>query len=126
MFVSTAPPSAPRSLFSTFHNATFVTMEWSPPKHFGGRSDINYEVECKQCSNNGEHCDKECDDAHEVQKYLRVLTNTSTLATVKNLTPYTYYQFKVYAKNGVSKVAEDNKHTTKFAKLLIRTEEGGK
>ncbi|KAK3735399.1 hypothetical protein QZH41_013394, partial [Actinostola sp. cb2023] len=118
----TAPPSSPERLITTYHNATLVTMEWFPPSDLGGRSDVFYEVECKQCDDEGKDCSNDCDYAH-AQTYLRALTNTSTLATVKHLTPYTYYKFKIFAKNGVSQVAEKIKKGAKFAAFVVRTSE---
>jgi len=42
-------------------------------------------------------------------------------AVIQYLSPYTYYQFKVYSKNGVSHLAEMNGEKTKYAAGLVRT-----
>ncbi|KAK3735400.1 hypothetical protein QZH41_013395, partial [Actinostola sp. cb2023] len=112
-------PSAPQDLSSTFVNATFVTIVWSPPSDLGGRSDVYYEVECKQCDDEGYHCTKDCTGA--------VITHTirtTRMATVRHLSAYTYYQLKVFAKNGVTHLAEKNKEKSKDTNIVLRTNEG--
>jgi hypothetical protein len=65
-------------------------------------------------------CTKECtgsDITHNEDK---------RLASVNNLSAYTYYQFKVFAKNGVTKLAEKNNETANYTNLVLRTEETSK
>lgn len=123
-FIFTEPPSAPQDLVTMFFNATFVTMKWSSPGDLGGRSDLYYEVDCNQCDDLGTDCTKEC--SPKVKIYLKTLKNTSTLANVKYLSAYKYYKFKVFAKNGVSQVAEKNKKMAEFSELVLRTNETSK
>ncbi|KAK3735403.1 hypothetical protein QZH41_013399, partial [Actinostola sp. cb2023] len=115
----TAQPSAPQNLSSTFVNATFVTIAWSPPLNLGGRSDVYYEVECKRCDDEGYHCTKDCTGA-----VITHTTRTTRMATVRHLTAYTYYQLKVFAKNGVTHLAEKNKEKSKDTNIVLITNEG--
>ncbi|XP_031575474.1 ephrin type-B receptor 1-B-like isoform X2 [Actinia tenebrosa] len=110
-------PSAPQNLSITFLNASFVTVTWFPPTDNGGRSDLYYTAECKQCNDQGTECTQECTGSNIT------VNQNSRLASINSLSAYTYYQLKVYAKNEVSKLAEEKNDLAKFAEDLIRTKE---
>ncbi|XP_031575449.1 ephrin type-A receptor 7-like isoform X2 [Actinia tenebrosa] len=110
-------PSAPQGLSITFLNASFVTVTWSPPTDNGGRTDLYYTAECKQCNDQGTECIQECTGSNIT------VNQNSRLASINSLSAYTNYQLKVYAKNGVSKLAEEKNDLAKFAEYIIRTKE---
>lgn len=83
-----------------------------------------YQVECIRCDDVGNECTEEC--SPKVKIYLKEITNVSTLANVKHLSAYKYYKFKVFAKNGVSQVAEKNKMEAAFSEVKLRTNETSK
>ena len=113
----TAQPSAPQSLVRTFMNATFVTITWSAPSNLGGRSDLYYVAECKRCDEKGkESCTKSC--TADIS-----LNGNSRIAIFKHLSAYTFYQFKVLAKNGVSKIAEKNGENANSGDSVLRTDD---
>lgn len=99
-------------------------MIWSLPSDLGGRADLYYQVFCKRCDDNGNECTLDC--SPKVKTYLKEITNVSTLANVKYLSPYKYYKFKVFAKNGVSQVAEKHKVDASFSEVKLRTNETSK
>jgi len=93
-----------------------VTIEWTTPLDLGGRSDVFYQVECNKCDNDGKNCTMDCTGA--------VITHaprTSRKATIQHLDTYTYYQFKVFSKNGVSHLAEMNGEKPQYAVKLVQT-----
>ncbi|XP_048585722.1 ephrin type-A receptor 4 [Nematostella vectensis] len=108
----TGPPSAPTSLDTNFLNDSVVTLSWSHPNNTGGRSDVFYLVECFTCNGNGTVCVKACGGT---------VTQHRTSARVSGLSAFTYYMFRVYARNGVSNQAERGGQEAEFAKLVIRT-----
>ena len=122
--VSLGIPSAPRHLRDLAINQTTVSLSWAPPRHLGGRNDLFYEIECKiACREDELSCSQDCGTQ---VLFLPMQGNFSqTKATVTNLFPRTGYIFKIYAKNGVSAVAEKDGHSSKFATLEVTTLESG-
>ncbi|XP_048581123.1 ephrin type-B receptor 1-B isoform X2 [Nematostella vectensis] len=116
----TAPPSAPQHLTTTYVNATEVTMSWYSPVSSGGRSDVSYLPKCNVCNNNGTICTRDCAPA---RIYIRDININVTMATIKFLSAYTYYRFKVLAVNGVSHEAEKDDIKPEFAELTVRTKD---
>ncbi|EDO39123.1 predicted protein [Nematostella vectensis] len=108
----TGPPTAPTSLDTNFLNDSVVTLSWSLPNNTGGRSDVYYRVECFTCNGNSIVCVKACGGT---------VTQHGTSARVSGLSAFTYYMFRVYARNGVSDEAERGGQEAEFAKLVIQT-----
>ena len=90
-------PSSPRNAQKSFVNVTTVIITWTPPKDPGGRSDIYYEIECsRECSK----CSANCSD---VKNHFR--NKRETQLAVIGLQPLANYTILIYARNGVSEVA---------------------
>lgn len=116
----TAPPSAPKHLRSLFTNQTTVSLEWSHPRHLGGRSDLHYEIECKiVCRKDQRSCSQDC--GSQVLFLPRQSNLSQTKAIVTNLLSRTVYRFKVHAKNGVSGKAEMEGIPSRFTELDVTT-----
>lgn len=122
--VSLGIPSAPRHLRKLDFNQTTVSLSWSQPRHLGGRNDLFYEIECKiVCREDELSCSQDC--GTQVLFLPRQGNFSQTKATVTNLFPRTGYIFKIYAKNGVSAVAEKDGYSSKFATSEVTTLESG-
>lgn len=122
--VSLGIPSAPRHIRKLGFNQTTVSLSWSQPRHLGGRNDLFYEIECKiVCREDELSCSQDC--GTQVLVLTRQGNFSQTKASVTNLFPRTGYIFKIYAKNGVSAVAEKDGHSPKFATLEVTTLESG-
>ncbi|XP_020600982.1 ephrin type-A receptor 4-like [Orbicella faveolata] len=116
----TGIPSAPRHLRKLDFNQTTVSLSWSQPRHLGGRNDLFYEIECKiVCREDELSCSQDC--GTQVLFLPRQGNFSQTKATVTNLFPRTGYIFKIYAKNGVSAVAEKDGYSSKFATSEVTT-----
>lgn len=126
-FYSCAPlgfPSEPKHLRKFAINQTTVSLSWKHPRHLGGRNDLFYQIECKiVCREDQLSCSQDC--GSQVLFLPRQGNFTQTKATVTNLFSGTAYIFKIYAKNGVSAVAEKDGFSSKFAKLEVTTLESG-
>ena len=117
-------PSAPRRLRNLAINQTAVSLSWKHPGHLGGRTDLFYEIECKiVCQEDQLSCSQDC--GPQVLFLPRKGNFSQTEATVTNLFSGTTYIFKVYAKNGVSAVAEKDGFSSKFAQLKVTTLQTG-
>lgn len=117
-------PSEPRHLQNLGVNQTTVTLSWRHPHRLGGRNDLFYEIECKiVCQEDQPSCSQDC--GSQVLFLPRKENLFQTKATVTNLFSGTAYIFKIYAKNGVSGVAEKDGFSSKFAKLEVTTWQSG-
>ena len=122
--VSLGIPSAPRHSRKLDFNQTAVTLSWSQPRHLGGRNDLFYEIECKiVCRGDELSCSQDC--GTQVLFLPRQGNFTQTKATITNLFPRTGYIFKIFAKNGVSGVAEKDGYSSKSVTLQVTTLESG-
>ncbi|XP_015754163.1 PREDICTED: ephrin type-A receptor 3-like [Acropora digitifera] len=116
----TAPPSKPRHLKTLAKSQTTVVLLWSHSQHRGGRRDLFYEIECKiACQKEQTSCSQDC--GSQVLFLPRQRNLSDTQATITKLFPQTSYRFKVYAKNGVSGVAEEKGFPSNFAHLKVDT-----
>ena len=122
--VSLGIPSAPRHSRKLDFNQTSVSLSWSQPRHLGGRNDLFYEIECKiVCREDELSCSQDC--GTQVLFLPRQANFSETRATVTNLFPRTGYIFKIFAKNGVSAVAEKDGYSSMFVTLDVTTLESG-
>ncbi|XP_078355358.1 ephrin type-A receptor 4-like, partial [Oculina patagonica] len=113
-------PSEPKHLRKLAINQTTVSLSWKRPRRLGGRTDLFYEIECKiVCQEDQLSCSQDC--GSQVLFLPRQENLSQTKATVTNLFSGTAYIFKIYAKNGVSDVAEKDGFSSKFAKLEVTT-----
>lgn len=84
-----------------------------------------YEIECKiACQKEQTSCSQDC--GSQVLFLPRQRNLSDTQATITKLFPQTSYRFTVYAKNGVSGVAEGKGFASNFAHLKVDTLESGK
>lgn len=84
-----------------------------------------YEIECKiACQKEQTSCSQDCGSQVLFLPGQRNLSDTKV--TITKLFPQTHYRFKVYAKNGVSGVAEKTGFSSDFAHLKVSTLESGK
>ena len=121
---SKAVPSKPRHLRSLARNQTTVSLSWTHPHHTGGRRDVYYEIECKVvCQKEQTSCSQDCGSQVVFLPRQRNLSHTK--ATVTKLFSATAYRLRIYAKNGVSAVAEKEGVPSEFAELEITTLESG-
>ena len=117
-------PSAPRHLRNLLTNQTTVSLSWAHSRHLGGRTDLFYEIECKiLCREDQQSCSQDC--GSQVLFDPQQANLSQTRVTVTNLFSRTAYRFKIYAKNGVSAVAEKEGFPSRFAKLDVTTLESG-
>ena len=121
---SKAVPSKPRHLRSLARNQTTVSLSWTHPHHSGGRRDVYYEIECKVvCQKEQTSCSQDCGSQVVFLPRQRNLSHTK--ATVTKLFSATAYRLRIYAKNGVSAVAEKEGVPSEFAEFEITTLESG-
>uniref|UniRef100_A0A3B4A533 Ephrin type-A receptor 8 n=1 Tax=Periophthalmus magnuspinnatus TaxID=409849 RepID=A0A3B4A533_9GOBI len=85
------PPSAPVNPISSV-NGTSVNLEWDRPLDTGGRSDLQYSVQCLRCSGDGP-----CEDCASPAERLTVL----------NLAAHSNYSFRIVASNAVSRLSNE-------------------
>ncbi|XP_048586044.1 ephrin type-A receptor 4 isoform X3 [Nematostella vectensis] len=108
----TGPPSPPTSLYKPFLNSSAIILSWSAPNNTGGRTDVYYLIECFKCDGDGSVCVEACGGT---------VAQHGTSARVSGLSAFTYYMFRVFARNGVSDQAERGGQEAEFAKLVIQT-----
>ncbi|XP_041378210.1 ephrin type-B receptor 1-B-like isoform X2 [Gigantopelta aegis] len=85
----TRPPSAPRQLSVYSMTSTSVTLEWQPPGDLGGRRDLQYRVECRECM--------------ESVRYSPGWRGFNTTRVIlSGLAPSSEFRIILYAENGVS------------------------
>ena len=83
-----------------------------------------YEIECKVvCQKEQTSCSQDC--GSQVVFLPRQRNLSDTKATVTKLFSATAYRLSIYAKNGVSAVAEKEGVPSEFAELEITTLESG-
>lgn len=116
----TALPSRPRHLRMVAKNQTAVSLSWSHSHLLGGRRELYYEIECKiVCPKEKKSCSQNC--GSQVRFLPRQRNLSETKATITNLFPQTTYRFRVYAKNGVSRVAKKEGVSSNFARVDVTT-----
>uniref|UniRef100_A0A669BKR4 receptor protein-tyrosine kinase n=1 Tax=Oreochromis niloticus TaxID=8128 RepID=A0A669BKR4_ORENI len=94
----TRPPSPPRNLIFNL-NDTCLLLEWSPPSDTGGRRDLTYNVQCKRCGPEPDHCQL-CED--ELRFLPGPLGLTNATVTVLDFSAHANYTFEIESLNGVS------------------------
>lgn len=123
-----APPSAPRELKAEFVNETTVTLTWKQPEYLGGRSDLFYDVKCSVNCEKSAHdytdCSESCDDTVVYSPGKEGLNVTGV--TAAKLLSFTRYNFTVYSRNRVSKIAWKTARVTAQSSVSsVRTKESG-
>uniref|UniRef100_A0A3Q2E9G1 receptor protein-tyrosine kinase n=1 Tax=Cyprinodon variegatus TaxID=28743 RepID=A0A3Q2E9G1_CYPVA len=105
-------PSAPRDLKATTSSLSpgKLLLSWQPPEDTGGRTDINYSVDCQHCGcNEGSSC-QPCGKKIRYDPPNMLLTDTKV--SVSELDPFCNYTFTVEVHSGVSMFAKQAKAST--------------
>uniref|UniRef100_A0A3P8W1T1 Ephrin type-A receptor 6 n=1 Tax=Cynoglossus semilaevis TaxID=244447 RepID=A0A3P8W1T1_CYNSE len=114
----TRPPSPPRNLMFNL-NDTCLMLEWSPPSDTGGRRDLTYNVQCKRCGPEPNHCQL-CEE--DLRFLPRPLGLTNATVTVTDFTAHANYTFEIESLNGVSNLSS---FPRQVAAITVRTDQGG-
>ncbi|XP_041479586.1 ephrin type-A receptor 4-A-like [Lytechinus variegatus] len=86
----TAPPSAPTSLTAVVdEKSSVVTLTWRNPENLGGRTDIDFRIECQRCP-----ADVQFSSIQRIGQGYEV--------NVSRLSSHTTYEFRVHSYNEVS------------------------
>ncbi len=114
-------PSAPRNVNFTFLNESVVGITWQPPAITGDQTDVYYDIECRKSCHSDKKCVVEyCESDVSYIPYKEGLRVMEVI--VADLSPFSNYTFKIYAKNRVSEVAK-RKHGEdgNFTVITVRT-----
>ena len=102
-------PSNPTNAKAIFVNQSAVKLAWQVPEITGYQTDVHYDVECRKTCNDNDVSD--CDDTLAAcgsqVNYLpskRGLNETQVVIT--HLSSFVTYEFRIYAWNRVSGVAQ--------------------
>ncbi|KAM9709734.1 ephrin type-A receptor 6-like [Menidia menidia] len=114
----TRPPSPPRNLMFNM-NDTCLMLEWSPPSDTGGRRDLTYNVQCKRCGPEPNHCQL-CEE--ELRFLPRPLGLTNATVTVTDFSAHANYTFEIESLNGVSDMST---FPRQVAIITVSTDQGG-
>ncbi|TNN03164.1 hypothetical protein fugu_000193 [Takifugu bimaculatus] len=114
----TRPPSPPRNLMFNL-NDTCLMLEWSPPSDSGGRRDLTYNVLCKRCGPEPNHC-KLCEE--DLRFLPRPLGLTNATVTVTDFSANANYTFEIESLNGVSDMSS---FPRQVAIITVNTNQGG-
>lgn len=108
LFISLAPPSAPRDLTSmTLPGEGKLQLFWSPPLVTGGRSDLMYSVVCKLCD------EASCIPCGEKIRFEPGPTDLQDpTVVVSDLDSHLNYTFTVEAQSGVSQFSAERPTAT--------------
>uniref|UniRef100_A0A3P8VZ42 Ephrin type-A receptor 6 n=1 Tax=Cynoglossus semilaevis TaxID=244447 RepID=A0A3P8VZ42_CYNSE len=112
----TRPPSPPRNLMFNL-NDTCLMLEWSPPSDTGGRRDLTYNVQCKRCGPEPNHCQL-CEE--DLRFLPRPLGLTNATVTVTDFTAHANYTFEIESLNGVSNLSS---FPRQVAAITVRTDQ---
>lgn len=94
-------------------------LEWSPPSDTGGRRDLTYNVLCKRCGPEPNHC-KLCEE--DLRFLPRPLGLTNATVTVTDFSANANYTFEIESLNGVSDMSS---FPRQVAIITVNTNQGG-
>lgn len=114
----TGPPSPPRNLIFNL-NDTCLMLEWSPPSDTGGRRDLTYNVLCKRCGPEPDHCQLCEEDLRFLPGPLGLTNGT---VTVMDFSAHANYTFEIESLNGVSDMSS---FPRQVAIITVSTDQGG-
>ena len=102
-------PSNPTNAKVAFVNQSAVRLAWQVPEITGYQTDVHYDVECRKTCNDDDvsNCDETIATCGSQVDYLpskRGLNETHVVIT--HLSSFVTYQFRIYAWNRVSGVAQ--------------------
>ena len=103
------PPSVPQNVGLT-PSRNSITVRWSPPAEYGGRTDLYYEVSRSDHDNTRSYNTK-------------VYSNRNSRSyTFSGLNPFTEYCVRVTAHNGVSDQDPDGTHLRTVEECITTSE----
>ncbi|KAL9970840.1 hypothetical protein ACROYT_G023290 [Oculina patagonica] len=120
-FNCTILPSAPRNVTIAFVNQSTVEITWVLPEITGDHTDVYYDVECRKPCDSDKMCVEDyCKIGVSYIPYKEGLNAKKVI--VADLSPFSNYTFKIYAKNRVSEVAK-RRHGVdgNFTAITVRT-----
>lgn len=98
-------PSIPRNTKVTFKNQSTVKLTWQLPEVTGYHTDVYYDVECRNTCNDEVNCgETACRGQVSYLPSKQGLHETHVLIT--HLSSFVTYEFRIYARNRVSGVAQ--------------------
>ena len=100
-------PSAPTNATVTFVNQSAVKLTWSLPEITGVQTHVYYDVECRKTCNDDDviNCDERACGSQVI--YLPSKHGLSvTHVVITHLSSFVTYEFRIYAWNRVSRVAQ--------------------
>ncbi|KAL9970838.1 hypothetical protein ACROYT_G023288 [Oculina patagonica] len=115
-------PSAPRNVTIAFVNQSTVEIRWVLPEITGDHTDVYYDVECRKPCDSDKTCVEDyCEIGVSYIPYKEGLNAKKVI--VADLSPFSNYTFKIYAKNRVSEVAK-RRHGVdgNFTAITVRTD----
>lgn len=100
-------------------NDTCLMLEWLPPCDTGGRRDLTYNVQCKRCGPEPNHCQL-CEE--DLRFLPRPLGLTNATVTVMEFSAHANYTFEIESLNGVSDMSS---FPRQVAIITVSTDQGG-
>ena len=100
-------PSAPTNAKVKFVNQSAVKLAWQLPEITGVQTDVYYDVECRMTCNNDDvmNCDETA--CRRQVNYLPSKQGLNeTHVVITHLSSFVTYEFRIYARNRVSGVAQ--------------------
>lgn len=94
-------------------------LEWSPPSDTGGRRDLTYNVLCKRCGPEPDHCQLCEEDLRFLPGPLGLTNGT---VTVMDFSAHANYTFEIESLNGVSDMSS---FPRQVAIITVSTDQGG-
>uniref|UniRef100_A0A8C4QER2 Ephrin type-A receptor 6 n=2 Tax=Eptatretus burgeri TaxID=7764 RepID=A0A8C4QER2_EPTBU len=102
----TRPPSPPRELVASL-NASWVTLEWSPPSDIGSRMDLAYQVMCQKCAQKVEDVLVSSNSTEMTDGLTRRLNSNGRMTATVAMVPGTENRLKEIAKGGCTPCGEE-------------------
>ncbi|XP_044164789.1 ephrin type-A receptor 7-like isoform X1 [Acropora millepora] len=106
-FICTEIPSAPTNAKVTFVNQSAVKLAWLLPEITGVQTHVYYDVECRKTCNDDDviNCDERaCGSQVNYLPSKHGLNETHVVIT--HLSSFVTYEFRIYARNRVSELAQ--------------------
>ena len=100
-------PSFPRNTKATFVNQSAVKLTWQLPEITGYHTDVYYDVECRNTCNDDDEVN--CDETAcwgQVSYLPSKQGFNETHVLITHLSSFVTYEFRIYAGNRVSGVAQ--------------------
>ena len=113
-------PSTPTNTKVTFVNQSAVKLAWQLPEITGIQTDVYYDVECRKTCNEDDvmNCDETA--CRRQVNYLPSKQGLNeTHVVITHVSSFVTYEFRIYARNRVSEVAQ-KMHGIEASFILLR------